>query len=134
HPEGPHGPARALRGGHRRRARRVGGEGREPHGRGGRRPREGRARACDPRGAAARRHGPRHRDRRLNLTSFGPGKVILLGEHAVVYGAPALAGALERGVRAEGAPARETRLSLPKGLKPRMRTQLTEAFAAAAEA
>jgi len=70
----------------------------------------------------------------LSLTSFGPGKVILLGEHAVVYGAPALAGALQRGVRAVGIPSTDTRLQLPKGLKARMRAQLNEAFEAAAEA
>jgi mevalonate kinase len=40
----------------------------------------------------------------MSRAGFGRGKVILLGEHAVVHGAPALAGALARGVRATVAP------------------------------
>ncbi|MBI5480165.1 MAG: mevalonate kinase [Deltaproteobacteria bacterium] len=39
----------------------------------------------------------------MSGSGFGRGKVILLGEHAVVHGEPALAGALARGVRAEAA-------------------------------
>ena len=40
------------------------------------------------------------------------GKVILLGEHAVVYGAPALAVGLDRGARAEARPAEQASLIL----------------------
>jgi mevalonate kinase len=39
----------------------------------------------------------------MSGSGFGRGKVILLGEHAVVHGEPALAGALARGVRAAAA-------------------------------
>lgn len=48
---------------------------------------------------------------------FGRGKVILLGEHAVVHGRPAIAVGIEQGVRAEALPAEKDRLSLaPWGL------------------
>jgi len=42
-----------------------------------------------------------------------PGKVLLLGEHAVVYGHPALAGAISRFVTVELVPAAEPRIELP---------------------
>jgi len=42
--------------------------------------------------------------------AFGRGKVILLGEHGVVYGHPAVAAGLDRGVRAQAAPGPEDRM------------------------
>jgi mevalonate kinase len=44
---------------------------------------------------------------------MGHGKVILLGEHAVVYGHPALAGAIGLGVTAVASPANADRLEIP---------------------
>ncbi|MBK8171438.1 MAG: mevalonate kinase [Sandaracinaceae bacterium] len=44
--------------------------------------------------------------------SFAHGKVILLGEHAVVYGHPAIAGSIERGVSATAQPAERASLSI----------------------
>ena len=39
-----------------------------------------------------------------STTGFGHGKVILLGEHAVVFGQPALAAGIRAGVRAHVSP------------------------------
>ena len=69
---------------------------------------------------------------------FGRGKVILLGEHAVVHGYPAIAVGIERGVHAEAQPAKHDRLRLsPWGLELEPASDGTEplerAFAAVLE-
>nr|WP_274622394.1 mevalonate kinase [Myxococcus fulvus] len=66
------------------------------------------------------------------MSTFGAGKVILLGEHSVVYGHPALAGPLSQGVRARGVPARKCQLTLPATMSRAQRAQLTGAFLRAA--
>lgn len=66
-------------------------------------------------------------------SSFGPGKVIVLGEHGVVYGQPALAGPLSRGVRAWSEPAKRTSLEIPEVLSASQRLALERAFARVAK-
>jgi mevalonate kinase len=46
-----------------------------------------------------------------------PGKVILLGEHSVVYGHPALAAAIPRCLTVELTPAADVRIELPGGIQ-----------------
>jgi mevalonate kinase len=66
------------------------------------------------------------------LVGFGAGKVILLGEHSVVYGYPALAGPLSYGVTASGVKARKPQLALPGTFTRAQRALLTGAFQRAA--
>lgn len=64
---------------------------------------------------------------------FAPGKLILLGEHGVVYGHPALAAAISRGVHAHAVPSDRVQLELPEGLTAPQQAALERAFAVAAK-
>jgi mevalonate kinase len=68
------------------------------------------------------------------LEAFGPGKVILLGEHAVVYGSTALAVPLALGVTARARPWHACTLDIPRRLGGDTRRRLLRAFALAADA
>lgn len=68
------------------------------------------------------------------LQAFGPGKVILLGEHGVVYGHPALAAPLSVGVTAFGRPAKVAGVQVPAQIRGASRALLQDAFAAAVRA
>jgi mevalonate kinase len=65
------------------------------------------------------------------VSAFSPGKVILLGEHGVVYGHPAIAAALSRGVTARAVPSERPALKLDGVLSRAAAKSLRQAFAEA---
>ncbi|MBK7863345.1 MAG: mevalonate kinase [Archangiaceae bacterium] len=66
-------------------------------------------------------------------TAFGPGKIIVIGEHAAVYGEPVLAGAINRGITAR-AVAGESAIEFSSSLSAQQGQALQRAFAAAVKA
>lgn len=66
-----------------------------------------------------------------SFTAFGAGKVILLGEHAVVYGESALAAPISRGVFATVHRASKPAIHVPKGANAAQARLLRKAFARA---
>jgi mevalonate kinase len=80
---------------------------------------------------SSRRSGGAFGHGSAEFTAFGPGKIIVIGEHAAVYGEPVLAGAIDRGVTAHGREG-QCRIEAPPELTEAQAEALQRAFAKAA--